>query len=83
MTNQPDYALELIHTKAVRGICKTFQRRPYRRNPDGTMSKAQRAWMQCRPTLDVLWHRPWWRALTAGQLVAYRRAVTAWKAAQS
>lgn len=37
--------------KAVRGIERTFDRRPYGR--DGT--KSQRYWMRQQPTLDRLW----------------------------
>lgn len=48
-TDCKPWAYELTHTKAVRGMVKTANRRKRGR---------QHIWMLCRPTLDALWFAP-------------------------
>lgn len=53
---EPSYErfLQLIWPKAVLGMQRTYERRPFR-TVDGVTSKSNRAWMLTHPTLDRLW----------------------------
>lgn len=69
----PSWYWETVHTKAVRGIVKTKNRRPFRECPDGRQVKSQRYWMTQRPTTDRLWFASgpeYWR----DQIAIMRRA---------